>query len=304
MKNVSLNPLAHPGRRRRTTEDGSVRSILLPLICFALGVAVSAMWTERPNRPLHSRQPAPELSESSKAVLSHLPQPVEVRFYSILDASAPASLVAFSQRAGQLLSAFQRQSGDKIALMRFDSPTNADPNGAAYDGIRVFNTDKGQDCFLGATFSSGGKKEVLAQLSPEWESALEADVGRALQRLGEATSAPKRAPKPVPSDASLLETIKTKIPDPGAVSLEEGIRILREDSVKEFAAATGEMQSQVQAAQARVLQAKSNGSPAEQDAAIKELQAVQSAQAERLKEIAANSQARVDAFKQLKTGGK
>ena len=88
------------------------------------------------------------------------------------------------------------------------------------------------------------------------------------------------------------------------MSLEEGIRILREDSIKEFSTAAGEMQSRVQEAQARLVQARNSGSPAEQDAAMKNRQTVQAEQARRLKEIAANSQARIDAFKQFKSGAK
>jgi hypothetical protein len=47
-------------------------------------------------------------------------------------------------------------------------------------------------------------------------------------------------------------------------------------------------------------QAKSNGSPSEQDAALKHLQDIQNVQSQKLKEITARSQAQIDAWKRLK----
>src|ERR1051326_1996415 len=138
MKNLSRKPSAR-AFNRHTAEQGSVRSVLLPLICFALGLAISTFWIQRPSRPVHSRQPAPELSDATQQLLNHLPQTVNIHFHSILDSSAPAQLVAFSQRAEQLLSAYRQHAGDKIVLARFNSSTNADPNAAMYDGVRPFN---------------------------------------------------------------------------------------------------------------------------------------------------------------------
>ncbi len=288
---------------REPREQGSVRSILLPLICFVLGLAVSMVWIQRPARPAQSRQPKPELSDSTKELLDHLNQPIQIHFYSLLDPSAPAALGAFAQRVDQLLLAYQ-QANDKIALARFGTQTNADPNAALDDGLKGFAFDQGQGCYLGIAFSSAGKKEVLPQLSPEWEPALEADVSRAIRRLTQTDSSAKRTPSITPSDTAVAGEIRQRIANIDSVPLEQGIRILREDSVKEFTTAAGEMQARVQDAQARVVQAKNSGSPAEQDTAMKNLQNVQTEQARRLKEIAASSQARIDAFKQLKSGAK
>ena len=291
-------------RRDPAREQGSVRSLLLPVTCFALGLAVGMLWTLRGSRPGQTRQPVPELSDSTRAVLGGLNQPVEIHFYSLLDSSAPPTLGPFAQHVSQLLLAYQQQANGKIAVTRIDTQTNANPNAALADGIQGFALDKGEGCYLGIAFSSAGKKEVLPRLSPEWEPALEADVSRAIQHLTQTAPSAKAIPSAAPGDAATLGEIRQRIANIDSVSLEEGIRILREDAIKEFSTAAGEMQARVQEAQVRLVQARNSGSPAEQDAAMKNLQTVQAEQARRLKEIAANSEARLEAFKQLKSGAK
>lgn len=284
---------------RTATEQGSVRSLLLPVACFALGLAASLLWTQRPARPGQSRQPAPELSASTKEVLSRLTQPVEMRFYSLLDAGAPPGLGAFAQRVDQLLREYQQQANGNIALTRFNSRTNTDSETALADGIKGFGLDKGEGCYLGIAFLSAGKKEALPELAPEWEPALEADISRALERVTQPAPTPRAGPPPA-SNSALAAQLRQQLPNLDAMPLEEGLRSLRENSVKEFAAAATELQARVQEAQARVAQARQNGSAADQDAAIKDLQALQAEQARRLKDIAAQAQARMDALRRLK----
>ncbi len=297
-------PLLSPPWRVRAAQRGNIRSILLPLICFALGLALSAVWFERAARPPQNRQPSPELSDSSKEVLNHLTQPVEIHFYSLLDQSEPASLAAYSQRVDQLLSEYRRQANEKITVVRFAEQTNADPNAALADGLTGFDFDKGQGSYLGMAFLCAGKKEVLPQLSPKWETALEADVARAIQNVAQAATSRPITSGATRPNAAIIQEVRQQLTNLDSVPVEEGIRTLREQSVKEFAAAAREMQGRVEEAQTRVVQAKQTGSAAEQDAAIKNLQALQSEQAQRLKQIAANSQARIEAFKQLKSTAK
>lgn len=287
--------------RRNPNEQGSVRSVLLPAACFALGLALSLLWVQRPARPGQSRQPAPELSQSTKEVLGRLTQPVEIHFYALLDSGAPAGLGAFAQRVDQLLAEYQRQASDKIALRRFDSRTNADPETALADGIKGFALDQGEGCYLGIAFLSAGRKETLPQLSPDWEPAVEADISRALERVSQPAPAPRTALPLGASNSAIALQLRQQFPNLDALPLDQALRTLREDSVKEFTAAATEMQGRVQEAQARVAQARQNGSPAEQDAAIKDLQALQAEQARRLKDIAAKAQARIDALKGLKS---
>lgn len=268
---------------------------------FSLGLATSALWSHRATKRETAADQEPQLSDTTKVVLDHLERPVEVRFYSLLDPSAPASLGAFSGRVDQLLSAYQRQANGKILVTRRNAQANTSATTALADGIKGFNLDKGEGCFLGVALLCNGKKETLAQLSPEWEPALESDLSRAIGRLTEAPQAAATMPAP---EAAVTEEVKRMFPNIASVSLEEGTRTLRETALKEFTAAVSEMQAQMMEAQGRLQRAQNNGSTAEQESAMKQLQEVQAGQAEKLKQVAARSQAQLAAFQQLKAGSK
>ena len=208
--------------------------------------------------------------------------------------------MAFASRVDQLLSAYQQAAGGKIKLTRFDTQSNLNPNAAPADGVQAFNLDKGEACYLGVVLVFKGRKETLPHLSPEWEQALEPDVTRALIRLVEATRPAAAAVAPSAPNTNAVQEVKALIPNLGAVSVEEGTRILREAALKDFTAAAKEMEAQVKEAQQRLTQARSGGSDADPQAAMKHLQQVQAEQTEKLKQIAARSKTQIDALQQLK----
>jgi hypothetical protein len=144
----------------------------------------------------------------------------------------------------------------------------------------------------------GARKQTLPQLSPEWEAALEADLSRAISQISEtpATETPDTAP---PSPA-ITEEVKRIVPNYNSMSLEEGMRMLRETALKQFKDAAADQQKQLQEAEQALTQAQSTGSAAEQQAAMKRLQQLQSEQTERLKQIAVDSQAQIDTLRRLK----
>jgi ABC transporter family protein len=291
-------------RNLRADERGSVRTILLVVVFFVLGLVVSALWFRPPGKPPAAAEAPVELSDSTKAVVAQVSQPIEIRFYSLLDPSAPASLNAFSEHIEQLLSAYQQQANGKIQVNRFDARTNASPNAALADGIKGFNLDKGEGCYLGLALACNGKKETLAQLAPEWEPALEADISRAILRLTEAAPPNNAALTGPKSDIAAGEEVKQRIPNYASVSLEEGTRILREAALKEFASTVNQMQTELQEAQQHLEQARNAGSAPEQESAVKHLQDVQKAQSEKLREVAARSQSLIATLQQLKAGNK
>lgn len=243
------------------------------------------------------------LSEGTLSLLQGLDSPVEVRFYAVLDpASVSDALPAFAGRVDQLLSEYQRAADGKVKVTRYDSRSdaNAAATAASADGIQPFNLDKGEACFLGIAVASGTRKESLPRLAPEWEPALEADLSRAIGRV----AAPKPAASPFAANPlankAAIEAVRRTIPDVATVSVEEGTRILREAGLKEFKAAAAGMEAQAQQAQQRLSQAQHGGSTADQQTAMKHLQQVQAEQADQLKQIAARSQAQIEAFKRLK----
>jgi hypothetical protein len=296
----------------RPGERAAARTILLLGIVLLLGIAATAYWFYAISK--HSQagtsneagsSPTIQLSASTRAVLSRLDAPVELRFYAVLDpASVSDSVTAFARRVDELLSTYQEAAGDKIKVTRFTSESNLNPNAAPDDGIHAFNLDKGEACFLGLALVFKGRKESLPRLAPEWEQALEPDITRAIARLLDAAQ-----PIPAPVAVSQINTtavqeVKVMIPDLTAVSVEEGTRILQEAAFKDFTAAAKEMAAQVKEAEHRFLQTQQGGTEADQQAARARLQQVQNEQTEKLKEIAARSKAQLDTFQQIKAAAR
>ena len=79
-------------------------------------------------------------------------------------------------------------------------------------------------------------------------------------------SAPREATRPAAAtvasaaaDTNAVREVKALIPNLGAVSAEEGTRILREAALKDFTAAATELEAQVKEAQRRLAQAQERG---------------------------------------------
>ncbi len=292
----------------RAQEQTRVRTPLLAVVCFLLGLGFGAFGFYRStgrsaanvNGGAAGRQLS-ALSESTKALLERLGSPIEIRFYSLLDpASVTDSLQAFSGRIDQLLSECRREAKGKIKVARFDSQSDSSATAASADGIQPFNLDKGDACYLGIAVVHNGQKESLPRLSPEWEQALPSDLSRAIVRLINASSPTRPAVATSQIDPATTEDVKRAIPNFASVSVEGGTRILREAALKDFKAAANEMEIQVKEAQQRLSQAQNGGSDAEQQAAMKHLQQVQAEQTEKLRQIAARSQAQIEALQKLK----
>jgi hypothetical protein len=286
-----------PATGWQTSRSGGARLPILVFVFFLLGAALTGVWFKY-GKPA---TPGPQLSGSTLGLLQQLGSPVEIRFYAVLPpGNAPETLQAFSGRVDHLLSEFQGANDAKIHVTRNTSTTGATADAASADGIRPFNLDKGDACFLGLAVVCGGQKESLPQLQPEWEPALEFDLARAILHVTAAAS-----PAPVKASAPVLPEITNAvvrlIPDVTNTSVEDGNRILREAAFKEFTEAGADMEKQIQAAQQQLAEAQSGQSEAEQQVAMKHLQEVQLAQGEKYKQIAARLQAELDLFQQMKT---
>jgi hypothetical protein len=107
--------------------------------------------------------------------------------------------------------------------------------------------------------------------------------------------------QPVPVAASAVEDVKRALPNYASLSVEQGTEILREAALKKYADAAAELQNQVAQAQDELRQAQSK-SPADQQAAMKHLQQVQTDQSQKLAQIGGELQTQIAALKQLKGG--
>lgn len=289
--------------------QANLRGLVLALGFFVLGGAAAALWlryaAHRSAAASDSGlagKPGAVLSDSTRAVLQRLQAPVEIRLYALLDpAGTMESLRAFAGRVDELVSRYEQESDGKIKVTRCQARSNETEKAAGADGLKAFNIDKGDACFLGLAVVGGGRKESLPHLAPEWEPALESDLTRAILRLLEATAPARPAAITPPADPANIEEVKRAFPDLASVSVEEGTRVLRETALKDFQAAAKEMDLKLKEAEQRVVQARNGQSEGEQQAALKNLQQVQAEQTARLQQIAAQLQGRISALKQLKS---
>jgi len=277
--------------------------LLFALIFFLLGLALGAYWYHRAStrRAANVSESGSSLSATTRTILKGLRTVVEIRFYSLLDPATTADdLRAFAKRVDQLLTEYEHEAAGKIKLTRQTIRSDSAAQAASMDGISAFNLDKGDACFLGMAVACGSQKETLSQLSPEWETALETDLTRAIVRVTGAQSVAASVAVATQADAVVAEDVKRLLPNFASVSVEEGKQILREASMKELKEAMNDIEVQVKEARRRLVKAQSDNSEVEQQAALKQLQQGQAQQAEKLKEIAARLQAQIAALERLK----
>ena len=300
-----MKPLRHRTHlsiEAQTAASAATRFPVLVLVFILLGAVSAGIWVKYGKHGTGSLLAGRELSGNTVALLHQLNAPVEIRFYTVLPpGSAPETLQTFSGRVDQLLSKFQNANDAKIHVTRNSSTTGSNADAASADGIRSFNLDKGDACFLGIAVVCGGQKESLPQLQPEWEPALEFDLARAIARVT-ATQSPATVHANAPVSPEVTNAVTQLIPDLSGTTLEDGSRILREAALKEFTAAGTEMEEKLKAAQQKLAEAQNGQSEAEQQAAMKNLQEVQLEQGEKYKQIAARLQAELALFQQMKAG--
>ena len=294
---MNSSPANTPNAPRSPARPPARRALIFALCFFLSGIGLTVAWFEYGKNGLPG-QSGVELSSGTLDLLRQLNVPVQLRFYSVLPAgTASQSLQDFSQRVDLLLSEFQNANPAKIQVVRNVSATGADA--AAADGLRPFNLEKGEACFLGVTVAIGDRKESLAQLQPEWESALPSDLARAILRVAAETPPPVVA-KIVPLTPTITNEILRLIPNLNATSAEDANRIFHQDFLNQCAKAGAEMEAQINAAAQEAVKAQNGGSTADLEAARKKLSQVQFDQTEKLKEVAAHLQLQLDAFQQMK----
>jgi hypothetical protein len=295
-----------PDNARGTENRGKgvvarVRGLFFGLAFFAAGMALSAWWFLRAPPPVPAGPESagsPALSEATKAVLRGLDSPVEIRFYSLLDAQgASDSERAFSGRVDQLLAQYEQESAGKIKVSRSKTLSTDIENAALADGIIPFHLDRGDGCYLGIAVVRAKQKETLPTLAPEWEQALEPDLTRAIARATEAVSEAVFVSRP---DPAALDAVRRLIPNVDSVSLAEGTDALRQSSLAQLKTEVQEMQARVKAAEDRFLQAQADQSQAGQEAARKDLQQIQADLLVSQRRLTAMSQAQLNALQQIK----
>ena len=282
------------------TAGSGVQTLFVTLVVLAL--AAGAFWYLQKGAGKNPVPASPAgLSQGTEAVLSSLNTPVEIHFYTLLDkATVPAETFAFSDRVNALLAEYVQAGNGKISVKTFAAASDSDA--ASADGLRPFNLDKGDACFLGLSISCQGQKESFPQLSVEWEPALEADLSRAIARLSAArpnAAGNAQVSSTAPSQTA-VEDLKRILPELATVTVAEGSQKLRDAALNDFKTATIDFESQVKEAQQRLADAQNGGSEADQQAAMKHLQELQAAQSEKLRKISARLQQQLTTLEQVK----
>jgi hypothetical protein len=290
MKPNAPSPAANPPAK-------NIFPLALAVSFFALGALSAGLW-------FHHHEPAAEtsgLSAQIQNLVSQLPQPATVRFYSLLPAgSADSSLQSFAGRVSALLDTFQGAGNGKLNITTVDATSDTNTAAATTDGIEPFNLDKGEACFLGLVVTSGKNREVIARLQPEWESALPFDLARAIEQTTKLPPPPKPAPEVAKPSPEIISSIHRLIPDIQSTSAEDASRIFHGDYVSQCALVGSELESELATAQEQMNKAQNGGSDADIEAARKHLQEIQIAQGEKLKQIASQLQTELAVFQQMK----
>jgi hypothetical protein len=295
----------------QSKKRGEARIVLLVLGGFVFGLLCGGYFYYRQTRikatPEVETMPATFLSDSTMAILQRLNSPVDLKIYSPADPAAlPERVGAFDKRVQQLLKEYVRVSDGKIRLVQSDPIADPSAKAAAgAEGVLPFAGNNGEVCYLGITVAQNGRRITIPQLSPEWESALESDVSRAIARVTTSATTPAAAvaqvtATPAPLDPVISEELVRTIPDLQSRSFDDSAKILREAALKEFTATIHEMQTKVQTAEKQLADSQGRNSPDEQQAAMKQLQQIQSEQTEKLKAITAQLQARITVLERLK----
>lgn len=125
------------------------------------------------------------LSAGTKAILSKLDTPVEIRLYCTQDSKdMPVVLKTYAQRVEDLLGEFQKAGRKNIEIKKFDPKPDSDAEDAAnLDGVEGQMVSLGEKIYLGVAISQLDQKVAMPFLSPEREKLLEYDVARAISRV-------------------------------------------------------------------------------------------------------------------------
>lgn len=129
------------------------------------------------------------LSSGTKAILSKLDTPVEIRFYCTQDTKEmPVQLKTYAQRVEDLLGELKKIAGDKIEIKKFDPKPDTDAEDSArLDGLEGQMVGLNDKIYLGLAVSQLDSKVAIPFLSPEREKLLEYDLARAISRVTNTT---------------------------------------------------------------------------------------------------------------------
>jgi len=125
------------------------------------------------------------LSAGTRAILSKIDTPVQIRFYCTRAGDTmPASLRNYAQRVEDLLSEYRQRAKGKIEIQKLDPQPDSDAEDSArLDGLQPQLLQNNEKVYLGLSVNMLDQKETVPFLTPARERLLEYDVSRAIARV-------------------------------------------------------------------------------------------------------------------------
>lgn len=295
-----------PSRLAVRTPPASVRASTSPLVLvltLLVGLGVGALLVYRLQRSPEAAPPvtAPPagvmLAEATRGVIAKLTVPIDVRVYTLFsETKVPENYYEQAQRINDLLNEMERFANGRIVVSWITNWSRETTQQAVADGLAALTTPQGEPCYLGLCLLQDKRRQVLAQLAPEWSSALEFDLARAIARVAEASVMPRSPEEQVVVKKAEI-AVKQAIPNPATVSLDEGKQLLRDTALRAYQALVTEMNREVEQVEARF---KTTATEADRQKLVQELQRVRSSYADKLRDVALRSQAEIEAWTKQK----
>src|SRR5215204_5136672 len=153
---------------------------------FIIIIVINAIAAQVKQRVDLTAERAYTLSPGTRAILSKLDTPVQIRFYCTReDNQMPVFLKTYAQRVEDLLGEYRQASKGQIEIQKLDPVPDSDAEDSAkLDGVEgQMRQLGGEPFYLGLSVSMLDQKETLPFLSPERERLLEYDISRAISRV-------------------------------------------------------------------------------------------------------------------------
>ncbi|HXJ59265.1 MAG TPA: Gldg family protein [Verrucomicrobiae bacterium] len=155
------------------------------LVMFVIVVAVNLIATAFKSRLDLTKEHAFTLSKGTRAILTKLDSPVELRlYYSQSQERVPSQFKTFAKRVEDLLSEFRQAAHGNIEVKKLDPQPDSEAEDLAnLDGIEGQMTETGDKFYLGLAVSLDPHKVALPFLNPARDRLLEYDLARAIAQV-------------------------------------------------------------------------------------------------------------------------
>jgi len=152
---------------------------------FVIIVIMNALASGMKTRIDLTAERAYTLSAGTRAILSKLDTPIQIRFYCTRgDTRMPVMLKTYAQRVEDLLGEYRQVSKGQIDIQKLDPiPDSEAEDSARLDGIEGQARMDGEPFYLGLSISMLDQKQAITFLSPDRERLLEYDISRAISRV-------------------------------------------------------------------------------------------------------------------------